>query len=228
MAKSYNSPIVFKYYSKYILLLFLLISAFSLAQEKLYKRAPLPIEIMFGNDKVNYLSILDLQFNEKSKFGYFGVVSALLPYQNEDASNQIVINNLLTYNFKGNFYATAGLQYHYAKGLIPVAGFQYFRASPKWLFLFNPGLQFTENTNFEGVGIIEYKPKISDKFRLYTRLQGLYNYNFNTSTHDRSFVYVRGGITINKLSFGVGLNLDYYTSLRKREENLGIFIQHLF
>lgn len=117
---------------------------------------PIPVEVMFGNEKINYLTILNLPFEKNKRLGYFGVASALIPYENTRASNEIVISNSLTYNFFQKLYATAGLQFHYAKGAVPSAGIQFFSADPTWLFLFSPILQLAPTINFEGVGIVEY------------------------------------------------------------------------
>ncbi|WP_210196780.1 hypothetical protein [Aquimarina sp. U1-2] len=198
------------------------------AQTQESNRAPIPIEVMFGSEKMNYLAILNLRFSEASKFGYFGVASVLAPYDNDDGSNELVLTNLLTYNVSKKFQAVGGVQYHYAKGVLPAAGAQFFSASPTWLFLFSSTLQFASNTNIENVGIIEYKPRLSEGLRLYSRLQGLYNQNLSDDLHDRSLFYVRAGISIGKTSFGLGANLDFYRASRAREESFGIFINHLF
>lgn len=191
-------------------------------------RSPIPIEVMFGNEEVNYLTILDLPIDQPSGFGYFGVISALIPYENERSSNEIVISNSLTYNFSGKFDALSGLQLHYAKGAVPYLGVQYFSANPTWLILFSPNLQLAPTTNFEGVGIVEYKPAISNDLRLYSRLQAIYNQNFTAGTHERSFIYTRLGISWKKVRFGTGFNLDFYGSDKTREIGYGLFINHLF
>ncbi|PRX57604.1 hypothetical protein [Flagellimonas meridianipacifica] len=197
------------------------------AQEVKKERNPIPMEILFGHEKINYLAIMNFTFG-KSKFGYFGVSSVLVPYENERANNEFVLSNVLTYNFSGKFYATRGAQFHYSKGVVPTAGIQFFSASPTWLFLLNPNLQFAPDTNVEAVGIVEYKPRLSENLGLYTRFQGIYNQNLESGLHDRSLLYLRLGLTKKKTSFGFGFNLDFYGQDRRREENFGIFINHLF
>ncbi len=100
--------------------------------------------------------------------------------------------------------------------------------SPTWLVVFNTNLQLEPTTNFEGVGVVEYKPIISKKLRLYSRLQVLYNQNLNKGNHERSFVYLRLGVTRKKSSFGLGLNFDFYGANTMREEGYGVFINRLF
>lgn len=198
------------------------------AQEiPLKSKPPIPVELMFGNEELYYLTILNLPF-EKSRFGYFGVASALVPYDTESANNEIVINNALTYRFVPKMYATMGLQFHYAKGAVPFIGFQVFSASPTWLVLFNPVFQLAPTVNLETVGVLEYKPLLSKGLRFYSRLQGIYNKNLDDGIHERSLIYVRAGFSVGKMSFGVGLNIDFYDDERRSERNYGVFINHLF
>lgn len=189
---------------------------------------PIPIEIMFSANEINSLTILNRPFGGASKFGYFGVVSVKIPYQREDGNNEIVLTNSLTYSLSKEVFALGGLQFHYAKGIVPYVGFQYFKASPTLLILINPNFQLEPTINLEGVGVVEYKPAISKKISLYTRFQALYNQNFDTGEHERSFLYFRLGITRKKSSFGLGINVDFYGAETRQEEDYGIFINRIF
>lgn len=192
------------------------------------KKSPIPIETMFGNEKINYLSIVNFRLGENSRFGYFGVMTLSIPYQNNDGFNELVFSNAITYRLNNKLFATSGLQYHFLKGIVPYSGIQFLSANPKWLFVISPSIAFLPNTSFQSVGIIEYKPKLSKKLRLYTRLQGIYNINLENNLHERSLVYLRTGLTLKKTSFGFGFNLDFYGSNKKENQNLGIFIHRIF
>ena len=171
---------------------------------------PIPIEVMFGNEEIYFLGILNLPFEKRTRLGYFGVASALVPYENGRSNNELVISNALTYSLSQKWYATAGLQFHYSKGAVPFSGFQFFSVNPTWLFLFSPNLQLAPSINFETVGIVEYKPKLSEGLRLYCRFQGIYNQNLGDGGHERSLLYLRAGISLKRTSFGIGLNIDSY------------------
>ena len=192
------------------------------------KKSPIPIETMFGNEKINYLSIVNFRLGENSRFGYFGVMTLSIPYQNNDGFNELVFSNAITYRLNNKLFVTSGLQYHFLKGIVPYSGIQFLSANPKWLFVISPSIAFLPNTSFQSVGIIEYKPKLSKKLRLYTRLQGIYNINLENNLHERSLVYLRTGLTLKKTSFGFGFNLDFYGSNKKENQNLGIFIHRIF
>jgi len=192
------------------------------------KKSPIPMETMFGNEKINYLSIVNFRLGERSRFGYFGVMTLSIPYQNNDGFNELVFSNAITYRLNNKLFVTSGLQYHFLKGIVPYSGFQFLSANPKWLFVISPSIAFLPNTSFQSVFIAEYKPKLSKKLRLYTRFQGIYNFNLENSIHERSLVYLRTGLTLKKTSLGIGFNLDFYGSSKAKHQNLGIFIHRLF
>ncbi len=123
-----------------------------------------------------------------------------IPYQNNDGFNELVFSNAITYRLNNKLFVTSGLQYHFLKGIVPYSGFQFLSANPKWLFVISPSIAFLPNTSFQSVFIAEYKPKLSKKLRLYTRFQGIYNFNLENSIHERSLVYLRTGLTLKKTS----------------------------
>lgn len=186
-----------------------------------------PIETMFGNRKVNYLSILNARLGNSSKLAYFSVITVAVPYDTSNAPNELVLSNSLTYKLTNKLFATGGLQYHFLKGVAPTAGFQLFSGNPKWLIVISPSVAFAKNTSLQNVGIVEFKPKLSSSLKLYSRLQGIYNINLQSSLHERSLVYLRTGITLKNTSLGFGFNMDFYGPQKTKQENFGIFIHHL-
>lgn len=183
---------------------------------------------MFARERVNVLAISNLPVSPGSDFGYFGVLSALIPYDNEIASNQIVSNNSITYALGGNLFALGGLQLHYAKGLVPYVGGQLFRASPKWLLLLSPNVQLAPTANLEGVMVLEFKPELRRGLRLYTRLQSIYNYQIEDGATERGLAYTRAGVSYKRTTVGLGLNYDYYGRGDREETYAGVFVNHLF
>ncbi len=191
-------------------------------------KSPIPIETMFGHEKINYLSIFNFRLGEKSRLGYFGVLTISSPYHSNNGSNEFVFSNAITYKLKNNIYATSGLQYHFLKGIVPYTGLQILSANPKWLLVMSPSIAFLPKASFQSVGILEYKPKLSKKLRIYTRFQGIYNFNLENGLHERSLIYLRTGLTFKKMSLGLGFNLDFYGPNKTQHQNLGIFIHRLF
>ncbi len=191
-------------------------------------KSPIPIETMFGNDKVNYLSILNFRLGKHDRFGYFGVTTLSTPYDRDNGSNEFIFSNAITYKLRSNIYITSGLQYHFLKGIVPYSGLQFLSANPKWLLVMSTNIGLWPKTGFQSVGILEYKPLLSKKLRLYTRFQGVYNFNLENGFHERSLIYLRTGLTFKRTSLGLGYNLDFYGTSNTRQQNIGLFIHRLF
>lgn len=88
-----------------------------------------------------------------------------------------------------------------------------------------PRVDVSRNANIEGLGIIEYKPALSDKWRLYTRLQGTYVHAMTADLHTRSYIRSRVGFTYKEFTFGAAANLEYYSPLKHNQSNIGGFLQ---
>lgn len=56
-------------------------------------------------------------------------------------------------------------------------------------------------------------------------MQGLYKCSTEDGKHERSYLYLRAGISIKNLSFGIGANLDKYGPPKNQiiKENYGVF-----
>ncbi len=186
---------------------------------------PTPVEVMFGDNRANLLIILSKPIDEKKKFSFFNVTVGSADYQNNPAETDMVINNALLYNLGKNLFASAGMQWNYKVGLVPSLGLQYFKASPDYLVVVYPSYNLLPNTGFETVALAEIKPKLSEKTRLYTRIQGLYVQDLAHGVHAKSAVSLRAGLSFGKYTFGLGTNVDYYGPVKFEKLNSGVFLQ---
>ena len=205
----------------YSSLFFFLFSLSFFAQQK--PQPSIPVEVFFGNNRANFQLSLNRQIY--GKWRYNNITTTVADYDNTRSETEFVMVNSIVYQFHRNFGASGGLQYHFVKGFVPSVAFHASYASPTWLLLLTPYLNFMPERNSETIGIIEYKPQLNNNFRLYTRAQALYNYNFNLEQHDRSFYYFRLGVTVNKFSFGAAANLDYYGKSKVKKNNFGGFLK---
>lgn len=196
-------------------------SVFSLFAQK----APLPVEVMAGNNRANLLIIINRPIDASGKFNFFNVTVGAADYKNTPSETEMVINNAITYGIGKGFSAAAGLQWHYKLGFVPTLGFQFLKASPDYLLVVFPTLNFQPNQAFETVAIAELKPKLSEKLRLYTRFQGLLVQDIELGSHARSGLSVRAGLTFDKYTFGLGSNFDVYGPMKFEKTNHGIFFQ---
>lgn len=203
---------------------FLLLITISLAGVSQQKNdPPIPVEVMFGNKRTN----LRLSFNKPitGKWRFNNITTATADYENTPAETELVTVNSLVYQFHPNIGASGGLQYHFLKGWVPNIAFHTSYVTPTWLLIFVPYLNFLPQYNSETVAIVEYKPPLNNRLRLYTHAQALYNHNVTHNVHDRSFYYFRVGLSINKITFGAAVNFDYYGSQKMKKENFGGFFR---
>jgi hypothetical protein len=205
-------------------LLFLVACSFYLSSV-LGQKAPLPVEVMAGNNRANLLIIINRPIDAAGKFNFFNVTVGAADYQNTPAETEMVINNSITYGLGKGFSAASGLQWHYKLGFVPTVGFQFLKASPDYLIVIFPTYNFKPGPALETVALAEYKPKLSDKIRLYTRLQGLIVHDIKNDVHARSGISLRAGLTFDKFTIGLGSNFDAYGPKKFEKSNHGFFLQ---
>jgi len=205
---------------------FYLIVAFVASVSTVFaQKAPLPVEVMAGNNRANLLIIINRPIDAAGKFNFFNVTVGAADYQNTPSETEMIINNSITYGLGKGFSAASGLQWHYKLGFVPTVGFQFLKASPDYLIVVFPTLNFKPGHAFETVALAEYKPKLSEKIRLYTRLQGLLVRDIEVGTHARSGLTLRAGLTFDKFSVGLGSNFDAYGPMKFEKSNHGLFLQ---
>jgi hypothetical protein len=183
----------------------------------------IPFELFFGSNRTN--TQLSLNKNIKGKFNFANLTVAAADYKNTLTENEVIIMNTINYQFHKNINFGAGLRYHYKKGLIPNLSMSFTHFNPTWTFILSPCFEILPKRDIEFVGIIEFKPKLTDKIRLYTRLQGLYNHNLTDNLHDRSYANFRLGLKINRIAFGAAANIDYYGPKKLYKDNYGVFFK---
>jgi hypothetical protein len=205
--------------------LLFLFACICLLHPVLGQKAPLPVEVMAGNNRANLLIIINRPIDTAGKFNFFNVTVGAADYHNTPSETEIVLNNSITYALGKGFSAASGLQWHYKLGFVPTVGFQFLKASPDYLIVIFPTYNFKPTGAFETVALAEYKPKLSDKLRLYTRLQGLLVRDIEHGTHARSGTSLRAGLTFDKFTVGLGSNFDAYGPLKFEKSNHGLFFQ---
>ncbi len=114
---------------------------------------------------------------------------------------------------------------HFKNGFRPTAGLQYVIANRKLLALVLPRIDLTQTYNFELFGLVEYKPKFTKSWGLYSRVQGLYDQNTKQDFHDRSYIWLRLGASYKNFQFGLGSNFDFYGKNKTNENSFGGFLR---
>jgi hypothetical protein len=191
--------------------------------------APIPIELFDGNQGFSFQSILSKQFSSTSKFGFFNVTSFASGYEQANQTTSFISQSCLTAEVWKGISAVAGLS---AMGfpatpleVRPTAGFQYLLFSKDVSVFVLPRFDLTQTYNFETLAVLEYKPMLSKNWGIYTRVEGLYNYNTKLGYHEITEINLRLGLSYKKIQFGVGSIQDFYGPDSYNVYNFGLFIK---
>ena len=216
---------------KYFLILFFTFTYVIYAQEgrnKSIPSPPVPVEFLLGNDHLSFQSLVSKPLSSDGKLGYTFIASIDSEYKTGDASTKnidIMIPIALNYKIYNDFAMNGGVAFNNSFGNRPFLGLRYLKVTNNWVIVVIPSFYFSNSNFYETFASIEFEPKINNKIKLYTRLQGLYSFDVRNNEHDRSFFYARLGITNNKTSFGVGYNWDLYGPSLLNKNNVGVFVR---
>lgn len=187
---------------------------------------PINTEVLASNRGLAFQLIIDKKFKSIPRLGVFSVTS-LVGEWDKNKINDYMTQSSLTYEIVRGLKLATGFHLTPVKGMRPIAGLIYTLANPTWLFVANSRVDYSKDTNVEGLVLVEYKPKINDKWRIYSRLQGLYEYNTIINTQTRSYLMARTGLSYKEFSFGLGSNIDYYGPEKHNENSFGAFVSFL-
>lgn len=187
---------------------------------------PINIEALFSNRGMTYQMIIDKRFRTNTKFGFFAVTNLVGEWRNNAVSDHMTQANL-TYEITKGLQLSGGFHITTVTGIRPSAGLIYSMHSKDWLLVTNARVDLAQDANIEGLAIVEYKPLINDKWKFYSRLQGLYAQTPSIGQHARSYIMARAGFSIKEFTFGIGTNIDYYGSIKHNENSVGAFISCL-
>jgi hypothetical protein len=201
--------------------------SFSLAQAP-QPKVPTPVEFMAGNNRLFFQMVVKKKFTPESKFGFLSVSTFAASYDNEMDDLDMVVPVILNYNIYKNFSLVGGSTINNKVGFSPLVGAQHSFTNKEWVSVTIASFFLNSSKNVELFGIYEYKPQISPKSSLYTRLQFLYVHSTQQNHHARSFLQLRSGLKMNALSFGLGANLDQYGPEKTFKPNYGIFVGWAF
>ncbi len=210
-----------------ILLIILLFSGIANAQEA-SKEAPSPVELNAGNNRFGLQFLMNKHFAPASKFSFLSVTSFESTYKNDVNNLDFINNSQVSYEIYKGFGVATGLSVNRVSGLTPIVGLEYVFANKEILFVITPTYHLSKNRNIEGLTLIEYKPKLTEKVNLYSRFQALYNHNSEENQHERSYMQFRLGVGIGNYQFGLASNLDYYGPAKILKENYGVFLRFNF
>ncbi len=184
---------------------------------------PIYAEAMAGNRAFFYSLIVDKKLQSIPKLGFFSVVEGQ-PEWGKPMMGDFMTQGHLTYRLVKGLDAEAGFLRDPVDGIRPSAGLLFSYGKPGMLLILNPRMDLVKNPKTDLLALAEFRPQISEKFRLYTRVQGLYSWNTGHDFHARSYVRLRLGLNIRDIDFGLASNFDFYGPKKHYESNFGGFV----
>ena len=200
----------------------------SVIAQEIPPKVPTPVEFMTGNNRMFFQMVLKRKFTPESKFGFLSVTSLSASYDNDMEELDIALPVLINYNVYKGFGLVGGMTINKSVGFSPLLGAQHSFANKEWVAVTIASFFLNSKRNVELFGIYEYKPTLSSKINLYTRVQFLYIHSTRDNNHARSFLQLRAGLKKNALNFGLGANLDQYGPEKTIKPNYGIFVGWAF
>lgn len=204
----------------FLIILFLLMTGKAIGQ-------PLNMEVMPGNTYLLYQHSITKRLDEKSRFSVRHLTNVLGRY-NSDANKGGMTHELMNQAYVG-FHLSRFLSFHaggfYTKAtdLRPSAAIQLTLSYKDLLVVIVPRFDIIQHGAFDVFTLLEYKPKLTEKVKLYSRIQTMSN--FGPLYHNRSYQQFRLGVDTRSAQFGIGLNLDEYGRMIKMYSNWGVFIK---
>lgn len=185
------------------------------------KAQPIPVEFMLGNKYGSVNVVLTKKFSQNSRFGFFHLNTVEFNY-NEEHKNSFILQDLLFVETLKNLRVAGGIAYSKG-GLSPTAGLQYIYSGEKLVFLCAPRVNIENEVSYDIFSFIQYKPKINDHIKLFTRIQSLNV--FDASGNIKSYQWLRLGLETRGIQFGVGFNFDEFGHNPEVTTNYGLFIR---
>jgi hypothetical protein len=191
---------------------------------------PIPLELMFGNDRLDFQMVVKRNFTPQSKFSVLAIAVFSENYGKEKKlGDSVVIPFQVNYTLgKSGLSLAAGGEANSVAGFGTTVGLTHSKATKEILAITVLSYQLSSDQNLKIFGIYEYKPALNEKWSIYSRLQLTYNQGMAEGFHNRSFLYLRSGLKKGPLGFGLGANFDAYGPNKVARENYGVFTRWEF
>jgi hypothetical protein len=187
------------------------------------KNPPVMTEAVFNGRGISFLTLTQKRLASAQKFGVFAITDILGKWSGKETDEYMVQGNV-TYKFAKGFNVMSGFHMASGVGVRPAFGVMYSYAKPELVVVVNPRYYIDDKGNLEAFVLSEYKPKISENWRFYSRIQGIYSFTADGGNHSRSYARLRAGLGHREFSFGLAGNFEFYGPQKLNENSLGIFI----
>ncbi len=187
------------------------------------KNPPVHTETTFNNRGLYFQALIHKKFKSVPKLGIFGLTEILGSWRRSQPDEYMVQGNI-TYGFAKGFNLIGGFHMASGIGIRPAVGIMYTYAKQEILVVVNPRYYIDNIGNLEAIALVEYKPRLTEKWSIYSKLQGLYTFTAKGGVHARSYLMIRAGVSYKEFSFGPALNFDFYGPKKVNENSYGAFV----
>lgn len=197
------------------------------AQDSLGAKARNPIvaEEFIGDKRQYFFLMGNATIAQAGRIGLLSISSYAAGYDPHIAESEYQNTTLIYHPIYGGLGINSGTRFTSVEGMRNFVGLQYAYQDTTLSLLYLPGYSWTASPMLSNFAHVEYKPALSATWSLYSRVQLQYQFDLEHSTHFRSFVYSRVGLSISYFSFGLAHNYDSYGAAKTTKNNYGVFLQ---
>jgi len=187
---------------------------------------PVIVASLIGNNGLNLQTIFSKAISPTSRFGVFGIADLYGVYNTKEQAirNQQMAQTHLTLRIVKGLNVSVGVFFENHSGFRPTIGLQYNLFLKDFHLLLAPRFDLSQTYNGEMLGILEYTYQFNEDWKIYTRVQGLYNRDLKNDIHSVSYGWGRLGASYRNYRFGVGGNFYWLGPKKITENNLGLFL----
>jgi hypothetical protein len=182
---------------------------------------PIPVELMMGHKYGTVNLSFSKNFSQTSRLGFFHMNTVQFDYKDKNNNSFILQDQIYVETLK-NIRVAGGVVYSNG-GFNPTAGLQYVYSGKKIFFLCAPRVNIESDPSYDIMTILQYKPEINERVKLYTRLQMLNV--FDKGGNIKSYQWIRLGLEVKGLQFGLAADVDEYGPSPSVTSNFGFFVR---
>ncbi len=188
--------------------------------------SPVIVESLIGNNGLNLQTIFSKTFTPASRFGVFGIADLYGVYKTKEQAirNQQMAQTHLTFRITKGLNLSAGAFFENHSGFRPTAGLQYNLFLKDFHLLLAPRFDLSQTYNGEILGFVEYTPNVKGDWKIYSRVQSMYNRDLKNDIHSITYVWGRIGVSYKNYRFGAGSNFYWLGPQKMTENNTGLFL----
>lgn len=182
----------------------------------------IPVEISFGDHHYRYQHSLAGTFNEKLGFSH---ASSIMNFYDSNKT-ELMTQSYITYSIDKDVAVGLGTFYASGPGFTPAMNIRFSKITKSFTIMVVPRIDLKTDPSYELMAFMEYSPKDKTDLQPYGRIQIMEN--FTALDHNRSYQYLRLGMSTGNIQFGLSVDYDAYGKDLDYIENYGIFLRSVF